>query len=386
MKNKKYEDALKELQKAISLEENYLYYYDMGKIQYLLKRFKDASSSFVRSCQLNDKFSPSRYNLGLTYVKLQNESMALDSFKQSVAINPEYEKGYIEQARVYNRLGQLSECVKAYNTLIARFPDNISAIMELGSVYYQYGKYEESEKQYKIALGMLSKSEEYTQTAYNLSKVLYDEGKYSESQKYAWIAYDNKDFLINDISQSNIVYNYALVQEKLGKTTEALKFYKEAIVLNPEHAKSKINLSVIYMAQNPPDTDKAMELLNEAYKTDSSDFSVNNNLGTVWMLKGDYSKAMKYYRDALAIVPDDLDALSNLANACMKGGELDEAELRFKTLLMQDKDNLDGYIGLAKVLIQKGNTQEAYKNLLIVQKKAPDYRKAEVDSLIAVLN
>ena len=71
MRKRKYENALSELEKAIALNEaNYLYYYDMGKIQYMLKRFNDAAASFIRSCELNDHFSPSRYNLGLTYVKL----------------------------------------------------------------------------------------------------------------------------------------------------------------------------------------------------------------------------------------------------------------------------------------------------------------------------
>ena len=89
--------------------------------------------------------------------------------------------------------------------------------------------------------------------------MLYDDGKYQEAQKYAWQAYDNKDILLNDIQQANVVYNYALVQEKLGKHNEAYKLYNEAISLNPEHAKSKINLSALYMAQNPPNANKALE-------------------------------------------------------------------------------------------------------------------------------
>ena len=64
-------------------------------------------------------------------------------------------------------------------------------------------------------------SEEKTLTAYNLSKVLYDDGKYQEAARYAWTAYDEKDFLLNDSQQANITYNYALIQEKNGKTDSA---------------------------------------------------------------------------------------------------------------------------------------------------------------------
>lgn len=385
-KKKDYKRALSELEKAIALNEsNYLYYYDMGKLQYLLKRFTDAKASFNRSMELNNQFPPSVYNLGLTYVKLNDEENALESFKKSVKINPEYEKGYIEQARVYNRLGKLAECVKAYDELIKLFPDNTDAIMELGSVYYQYGKYAESEAQYKKALTSLKKSEERTLTAYNLSKVLYDNKNYTEAARYGWIAYDEKDFLINDTQQANVVYNYALIQEKNEKLEDAVSLYKEALTLNPKHVKSKINLSALYMAENNPDADKALELLLDAYKTDNSDFSVNNNLGTAYMLKEQYDYAEKFYKAALDIVPDDEDALFNLANAQMKGGKPSDAVYNFTKITTKNPENLEAFVGLAKVQIQTGDSQGAYKNLLYVRKKNPSFRKAEVDSLIAVL-
>ena len=385
-KKKDYQRALSELEKAIALNEsNYLYYYDMGKIQYLLRRYEDAKKSFTRSCELNDHFSPSVYNLGLTYVKLNDENSALTSFKKSVTINPEYEKGYIEQARVYNRQGKLAECVKAYDTMIKLFPDNTSAIMELGSVYYQYGKYAESEAQYKKALDMLNKSEEKTLTAYNLSKVLYDDKKYAEASRYGWIAYDEKDFLLNDTQQANITYNYALIQEKNGKPEDAKKLYNEALKLNPGHVKSKINLSALYMSNGNTDADKALALLQDAYKTDSKDFSVNNNLGTAYMLKEDYTQAEKYYKAALEIIPDDEDALLNLANAQAKAGKLADATKNFSRLTAKYPDNLEAFVGLAKVQIQSGDGNSAYKNLIYVKNKNPNFRKAEVESLIAVL-
>ena len=257
--------------------------------------------------------------------------------------------------------------------------------MELGSVYYQYGKYAESEAQYKKALASLKKSEERTLTAYNLSKVLYDNKNYTEAARYGWIAYDEKDFLINDTQQANVVYNYALIQEKNEKLEDAVSLYKEALTLNPKHVKSKINLSALYMAENNPDADKALELLLDAYKTDNSDFSVNNNLGTAYMLKEQYDYAEKFYKAALDIVPDDEDALFNLANAQMKGGKPSEAVYNFTKITTKNPENLEAFVGHAKVQIQTGDSQGAYKNLLYVRKKNPSFRKAEVDSLIAVL-
>ena len=76
MKKKNYDLASIEMQKAIeNAMNNYLYYYDLGKLQYMQRKYKDAAQSFNTSCELNDKFEPSRYNLGLTYVKLQKRRL-----------------------------------------------------------------------------------------------------------------------------------------------------------------------------------------------------------------------------------------------------------------------------------------------------------------------
>ena len=127
-----------------------------------------------------------------------------------------------------------------------------------------------------------------------------------------------------------------------------------------------------------------MSLLLDAYKTDSKDFSVNNNLGTAYMLKEDYASAEKYYKAALEIIPEDDDALLNLANSQVKGGKLTDAIANFTKITSKNPDNLEAYVGLAKAQIQAGDGSSAYKNLLYVRNKNPSFRKAEVQSLIAV--
>ena len=139
------------------------------------------------------------------------------------------------------------------------------------------------------------------------------------------------------------------------------------------------------MGEENPNVNKALELLLDAYKTDSNDFSVNNNLGTAYVLKEDFVNAEKYYKAALEIRPDDEDALLNLANAQIKAGKLNDAVDNFTRVTVMNKNNLEAYVGLAKAQIQTGDGDSALKNLLYVKNKDAGFRKAEVDSLIAVL-
>ena len=103
------------------------------------------------------------------------------------------------------------------------------------------------------------------------------------------------------------------------------------------------------------------------------------------MLKEDYASAEKYYKAALTIYEDDEDALLILANAQVKGGKLSDATINFQKITSKNPENLEAFVGLAKVLIQTGDGDGAYKNLIYVKNKNANFRKAEVDSLIAVL-
>ena len=85
--NKKYDDALAELEKAIRMNrENPLYYYDKGKILYLKRNYEEAQWNFEKACELDKNFYQSKYNLGLTYERFNQNEDAQNSFLQAIDI------------------------------------------------------------------------------------------------------------------------------------------------------------------------------------------------------------------------------------------------------------------------------------------------------------
>lgn len=386
LKRKNYDLTLLELQKAIEANKtNYLYFYDMGKVQYLLRKYSDAADSFIHSCELNNKFENSRYNLGLTYVKQGKLEEAIKAFGESVNINPRYEKGYMELARAYSRVHNYTESIESYKKLLEVNPSNIKGLMELGSVYYESGDKDSAEKQYKTAISKLNKSEELTLTKYNLSTILYDEGKFTEALNMAWQAYDEKDFIKKNSSKANIVYNYALILEKNNKTDEAIECYNEVLSLNPEHTKARINLSSLYMSKSPVDIERVISLL-EASSNDGESFELNNNLGTAYLMKEDYKKAVFYYLNALKIDKNDFDVKNNLANAYLKDSDYENARKIYLELLENDSNCWEAYLNLGKIYMQFEDDENALRMFLTLQQKNPDYRPSEVKSLIAVIS
>ena len=84
---KNYQKALEHLTKAAANDtsKNYLYYYNLGRVQYMMKKFTEAKYSFTTTCQLNGNFAPARYNLGLTDNKLNDSKSALAEFRRARA-------------------------------------------------------------------------------------------------------------------------------------------------------------------------------------------------------------------------------------------------------------------------------------------------------------
>ena len=384
---KDYNKALSEMKAAVEYDpNNYLYWYNLGKIQYTLKKYSEAASSFTKSCELNANFAPSRYNLGVTQKVLKNDTAALAAFRKTIDIDPRHEKAWLEQARILADRSDYTGAIDAYKSVLKINSINVQAAMELGNVYYQKKNYADAEESYKRALTMLSPSENMTLTKYNLSTVMIDAGKIADAEKYAREAYEGKDFLKNDNSKVNVIYNYALILDNQGKVDSAIPLYLEVLKINPDHAKTKINLGVMYMTLDPPDVDIALSLFTQVYNKDNNNIEANNNLGKAYLLKEDYKNAVKYYQNALKLDSKNNAIRANLAKAYAQSGEYDYAKSTYTELLKTDKENWDAYIELAKVCMQLNDNENAEKYLVYVQEKNPGYRKAEIAGLLNTIS
>ena len=378
--------ALEEMKLAVNNDpSNYLYYYNLGKIQYTMKKYSEASSSFTTSCKLNDRFAPSRYNLGLTQKQLKNDTAALDAFRKTIDIDPRHEKAYLEEGKILSARGDYTGAIVAYEEVLKINNINVQAANLLAGVYYQNKNYSKAEDCYKRALTMLDKDKdaaEMVMAKYNLSTVLFDHNKTADAEKYAREAYEGKNAIKGDSSKADIIYNYALILDNMGKDTEAITLYREALERNSEHRKAKLNLGNKYLALDPPDTDTAINLFTQVYNKENTNIEANNQLGNAYLIIQDYGNAIKFYQNALKLDSKNNAIRANLAKAYAQSGDYDYAKSTYTELLKVDKENWDAYIELAKVCMQLDDNENAEKYLIYVQEKKPGYRKNEIKELL----
>lgn len=385
--NKDYQKAHDELTKAAMYDgKNYLYYYNLGRVQYMMKKFTAAKSSFSTSAMLNTAFAPARYNLGLTNLRLNDQKSALSEFRKAHDVDPRHEKAYLEEARLLTKLGDLNGAVSAYTNVVKINNINRAALGELGNVYTQQKKYADAETSFRKSLAMLPAGTDDPLTYYNLSTVLFEQGKSEEAIAYAKKAYESKDALRDANSKANVTYNYALLCERTSRVEEAIAKYAEVLQFNPNHLKTHINLGAMYINMTPPDADMALSLFLKAYNIDRNNFEVNNNLGSAYLEKKEYKNAILYFQNALKLDSKNNEVRSNLAQAFASDSQFDNAKTTYLEVLKQDQSDWNAYVELGKVCMALNDNAAAEKYFVYVQEKNPTFRKAEIESLLASIS
>ena len=385
--NKDYQKAHDELTKAAMYDgKNYLYYYNLGRVQYMMKKFTAAKSSFSTSAMLNTAFAPARYNLGLTNLRLNDQKSALSEFRKAHDVDPRHEKAYLEEARLLTKLGDFNGAISAYTNVVKINNTNRAALGELGNVYTQIKKYADAESSFRKSLAMLPAGTDDPLTYYNLSTVLFEQGKSEEAIAYAKKAYETKDALRDANSKANVTYNYALLCERTSRVEEAIAKYAEVLQFNPNHLKTHINLGAMYINMTPPDADMALSLFLKAYNIDRNNFEVNNNLGSAYLEKKEYKNAILYFQNALKLDSKNNEVRSNLAQAFASDSQFDNAKTTYLEVLKQDQSDWNAYVELGKVCMALNDNTAAEKYFVYVQEKNPTFRKAEIESLLASIS
>lgn len=385
--NKDYQKAHDELTKAAMYDgKNYLYYYNLGRVQYMMKKFTAAKSSFSTSAMLNTAFAPARYNLGLTNLRLNDQKSALSEFRKAHDVDPRHEKAYLEEARLLTKLGDFNGAISAYTNVVKINNTNRAALGELGNVYTQIKKYADAESSFRKSLAMLPAGTDDPLTYYNLSTVLFEQGKSEEAIAYAKKAYETKDALRDANSKANVTYNYALLCERTSRVEEAIAKYAEVLQFNPNHLKTHINLGAMYINMTPPDADMALSLFLKAYNIDRNNFEVNNNLGSAYLEKKEYKNAILYFQNALKLDSKNNEVRSNLAQAFASDSQFDNAKTTYLEVLKQDQSDWNAYVELGKVCMALNDNAAAEKYFVYVQEKNPTFRKAEIESLLASIS
>lgn len=223
----------------------------------------------------------------------------------------------------YREVGDFDKSLESLNKVIeihgANTSDSIAieTRIELGTTYKHFGDLKRSEAELLKAIELAKQTDElqYLIAIDRLSTLKMEQGEYSDSENY-------------------LLHNLERKKEK----------YADDPILTLETLNG---LSILYHRLN--DLEAADEYMNEALSLSERTRGIRpyliNNLGTIYMKKGDLDNALECFKESTAgfkelfgtVNPDYASGLSNLASVYKEQGDLGEALNLYTHVLDLDK-------------------------------------------------
>ena len=151
--------------------------------------------------------------------------------------------------------------------------------------------------------------------------------------------------------------------------------WTDTLAKNPNCWVGHNNLGLVFLKRGQ--INKAIEQFQNALEINPNHEEAHSNLGIALVQKGQVDEAVVQYQKVLEIDPNFLGAYSNLGIALVQKGQLDEAIDRFRKALEVNPNDVQAHTNLGHALLEKGRTDEAIAQFQKALGINPNYAEAD---------
>jgi tetratricopeptide (TPR) repeat protein len=243
--------------------------------------------------------------------------------------------GYGEPGVVDLYLAQAAEETKQYEKAIEHYRAVTDgdrawlAKLRIGAMYGKEGRVDDAQRW--LAGLDAATLEQRVQVNQAQAQVLRDAG--DDAGAYRVLAQG----LVDHPDAPDLIYDLAMVAEKLDKVDEAESRLKRLVELRPDDAQA-LNALGYTLVDRTPRTDEGLALIERAHKLAPRDPFILDSLGWAFYRKGQLEEAERYLQQALDGRPD-AEIAAHLGEVLWKKGERDKAKALWKAQLDSNPDN-----------------------------------------------
>jgi len=235
--------ALRDMEKAISLDSLNVDYYNIISDNWILKgNSKPAKEYLDKAYKINPENTGTLIRLAKLYLYIDHYEKCFYYVNEAIKINPALSIPYFVKGLCYDQMGDSIKAIKEYQTAVERNPDFYEAYILLGLKYAQM----------KDTLAIL-----YNRNAIRLKpksiEAHYNQGIFLQNiAKYDRALAEYKYIIENiDSTYAQAYYNIGYMYlEYSGKYDKAIKYFKKAVKFDPDAPNSWYNLGLSYERNN----------------------------------------------------------------------------------------------------------------------------------------
>ena len=349
----RYDEALKELNGILRLypKNNAAIYFYIGYINSKKGEHQEAINNYLKCIEINDKDKIFYYNLGLSYLEINNLEQSLDYLNKSFELDNSFIPGLLKSGEVLLKLKRYDESILVFDKILNNEKENNNklALLRKGDALFMKQSFEEALKNYEKVLALDEENEEALIGAGICKRKLMEiDEAINYYDKALEMNYDNVNIIYNkaialSFKENNDEANNLLIKAKNIKESEDIYF---SLLLN--------NLN-----------DKKYSQVNEIF----DNYIKNNNKITnpgIYNIKAQtlyeeekYEEALNYVEKALEINPDYNYAFNTKANILDKLGKKEEALIWYQKAAESKPENIIFLMNYCLSLLENKSKQKS---------------------------
>ncbi len=290
----------------------------------VLNRFAFVAFCFLLTTQAQAQFSYAEqfFEKGLAAAQENDLQDAVDSYTLTLQENPNFSEALFHRSQAYFKMGKMTRAMYDLDDLLHNNPYDVRAIEFRGQIRYDMQNYEAALIDFQSVLGLHRSPEGYL--------------------------------------------NVGLVLNEMGKTTEAISAFNNALKMNPTYGEAFCGIADTYAAQGELYYNKAFEYYSIALRHNSEDVFALRNRGKLHLRMGNYDNAINDFNQSLDYVLD-FEAYLHLAQCFLEKNEWTKAHRAIRDAMEIENDHPEVYFTLGLVEMETGKYNAALESFWVAK-------------------
>ncbi len=308
------EDAIDPFRRAIHLDGQHgPAHLNLGLAMWRLGRGSEAVAAMEEAVRLKPDDAAGHRLLGCVYMAMEQTEAAAESFRRAVSLDGTQAATYVNLGMCCGVLGLVEEALSAFGEAVRISPDDEVGLLRLGQTRMLSGQYESAIEALDRALSL---KDAPAAAVYDRGLCLAKLGRFEEaSRSFEAAAVDHPD---------DVVYRLlGAARFELGDIAGAVKAFREAVSLAPDHAKGWLNLGCCLAGQG--DHAAAIDPLTEAVRLDENLVDAHFQLGLSLGREGRLDESLAAFEVVVRVDPNRATVHRAVGRCCLLAKRFDDA-------------------------------------------------------------